>query len=364
MPKVTLCVPADLGPAEIARWRELQRADARLHNPFLAPEFALVLGRHRPDVRVAVIEDGAEIVGFLPHHRGRLGIGRALGYGLADGQAMVGRTGVEWEPGQLLARCGLSVLEFDELLAYQVDALAPRRAAVAPAPFVDLSPGWDKWLDTKRGESATVKDMPRKHRKLTRECGEVTFEFNSTSDEHLRLLMRWKSQQYRRTGRSDRFARPWFAAAFEELTRLATADFAGVLSVLSVDGRPIAIQQALCANGVLAHWFPAYDVALRVYSPGLMCTLEFIRAAAERDLRQINFGKGHAEYKEALKDGDLRVAEGWCERPSPVAVLRRVQQAPARGVLDFVLARPALRRLARRTLQDLGRLRTGLRQQP
>nr|AHE14515.1 acetyltransferase domain protein [uncultured bacterium] len=363
MPKVSLCVPDDLGPTELARWRQLQRADPRLHNAFLAPEFALVLGRHRRDVRVAVIEDSSGIVGFFPHHRGRLGIGRALGYGLADGQGIVHTADLEWNPSELLARCGLAVWEFDELLAHQLDAFQPRRAAVEPAPFIDLSPGWDKWLQSKRTESSTVKTVQRKHRKLDRELGDVVFEFDSKRPEHLSLLMRWKSQQYRRTGRSDRFARPWFVAAFEELTHLATADFSGVLSVLTVGGRPVAMEHALCNNGVLSHWFPTYDVRLSPYSPGLVCTFEFIRTAAERDMKQINLGKGYARYKEILKDGEHSVAEGSVERPTPVATLRRLQQGPPRGVRDFVLARPKLRQMARTALQDLGRIRTAMRNQ-
>jgi CelD/BcsL family acetyltransferase involved in cellulose biosynthesis len=361
MPNVSLCAPHELGPVEIARWRELQRADPRLAGPFLCPEFALVLGRHRRDVRIAVLEDGPQIVGFLPYHRKALGVGRALGYGLANGQGLVHARDLDWRLGEVLAKCGLAVLEFDELLGHQLEAFRPRQATAAAAPFVDLSVGWDEWLRAKRAASDAVKTVQRKQRKLARETGQVTFDFDSKRRDNVALLMRWKSRQYRRTGRFDRFSRTWFVAAFEELTEITTADFSGVLSVLSVDGRPVALQQALYANGVLSQWFPAYDVAFARYSPGLICMLEVLRAGCERGVAEVDLGKGQARYKEFLKDGRHTVVEGWSERSSAVATLRRLQQGPRRSVRDFVLARPRVRRVARETLNDLGRLRATLR---
>jgi CelD/BcsL family acetyltransferase involved in cellulose biosynthesis len=353
-----VCTPAELGPAEIAQWRAWQRQDARFVSPFLSPEFAVVLGRHRPDTRVAVLEEGSKTVGFLPYHRRPLGLGLALGHGIADRQGLVHAPGLDWTPTELLARCGLSVWEFDNLLLQQRDAFQPRYAVAEPSPFIDLSVGWTHWLQAKRAASGAVKEVQRKHRKILRDFGDVTFEYDSKDPEHRKLLMRWKSEQYRRTGRFDRFARAWFVAAFSEVTALATADFEGVMSVLSVDGRPIAIQQVLHANGVLSHWFPAYDVRFRQYSPGLVCMLEFLRVAAERGVKEVDLGKGYGDYKEILKDGQHTVVEGWVERPSALATLRRWQQGPQRRLLGFVLARPRLRRLAREALKGVGRLRS------
>jgi CelD/BcsL family acetyltransferase involved in cellulose biosynthesis len=359
--RVTISRPDELGPAELARWRELQRGNAELANPFLAPEFALVLARHRRDVRVAVLEDGPEIVGFFAYQRGRLGVGRALGYGVSNLQGLVHAADLEWEPAGLLERCGLSVFEFDELVAGQCEQFVPRRATLEAAPVIDLSPGFDSWLRTKLTAGKALKAIPRKQRKLGREIGDVTFEFDSNRRDTLDLLIRWKSQQYRRTGRFDRFAWPWFAAAFTDLTEISTADFSGIRSVLSVDGRPVAIQQMLCANGVLSDWFPAYDGSMASYSPGQICWLEFLRAASERGLNTVDLGKGYARHKEIFKDRDNAVVSGWAERRSAVATFRRIQQAPRRRTLEFVLARPGLRRTAREALNGVGRVHTTLR---
>jgi CelD/BcsL family acetyltransferase involved in cellulose biosynthesis len=355
--KVVLCQPADLGPAEIGRWRQLQRDHPRQANPFLAPEFALVLARHRPDTWVAVLEDGSGIAGFFPFHRGRFGVGRALGYGVSNLQGVVHAPGLEWEASDLLARCGLAVFEFDEFQPDHCQRLAPRHAESEPAPFTDLSPGFDVWLKTKLATSRALKAIQRKHRKLEREVGEVSFTFDCRGGDTLDLLMRWKSQQYRRTGRFDRFAWPWFRSAFTELAEISTADFSAVRSVLSVDGRPVAIEQSLCANGILSDWFPAYDVNLATYSPGQVCFIEIFRAAGRHGVHQVDFGKGYAQHKEIFKNGEHAVAAGWAERPSLAATLRRVQQAPRRRTLEFVLARPQLRRAARKMLDNVGHVR-------
>jgi CelD/BcsL family acetyltransferase involved in cellulose biosynthesis len=358
--KVSICRPGELGASEIARWRELQRADARLSHPFLAPEFALALGRHRPDVRVAVLEDSLGVAGFFPYHQGRLGIGRALGYGVSNLQGVVHADRLDWDGNDLLARCRLAVLEFDEFLPAQSARFGPRRQVTEPAPFIDLSSGFDSWLAAKRANGRAVAQGQRKLRKLARELGEVRLEFASTAPETLSLLMRWKSQQYRRTGRFDRFARPWFRAAFTDLVQTSTAEFAGVRSVLFVADRPVAILQGLAANGVLSDWFPSYDLELAAYSPGQCAVLEALRAAPDHGLHRIDQGKGYSLQKEVLKDGDEDVAGGWAEGRSPVAVLRRLQQAPQRHTLDVVLNRPALRRAARRGLNGIGRARVAL----
>jgi CelD/BcsL family acetyltransferase involved in cellulose biosynthesis len=359
---ISTCLPSELGEQELTSWRRLQREDSRLASPFLGPEFALALGRHRDDVRVAVIEESGQAVGFFAHQRGRRGVGRALGYGLGNAQGLVHAAAFEWRPRDLLARCGLAVWEFDNLVPHQVGAFDVRCAATAPAPFIDLSRGWDAWLESKRAAKVGIGKVQKSQRRLAREAGEVTFEFDTAArTDNLKLLMRLKSDQYRRTGRPDVFARPWVVAVVEDLADTATPDFTGLLSVLSVAGRPIAVRYSLGANNMLSAWFSSYEVDLGRYSPGLGSLLEYIRAGCERGYTEIDLAQGHYDYKEMIKDGDRAVAGGWVERPSAAATVRRLQQAPRRYVSDFVLSRPGLRQAVRRTRNRIGHLHNALR---
>ena len=77
------------------------------------------LARHRPDIRVAVLEDSGRIVGFLPYQKSPLGIGRGLAYGLGNGHGLVAPPDFAWHAGDVLKRCGLAVWEFDYLPAHE-----------------------------------------------------------------------------------------------------------------------------------------------------------------------------------------------------------------------------------------------------
>jgi CelD/BcsL family acetyltransferase involved in cellulose biosynthesis len=202
--------------------------------------------------------------------------------------------------------------------------------------------------------------MGRKQRKLEREEGAVRFQFHTQDHQALDTLMRWKSAQYRRTGRFDRFARPATVRLVRDLLTTHAPGCSGTLSVLSVGDRPAAIHFGLRSAATLACWFPSYDVALARYSPGLMLHLFMAEAAATAGLRRLELGKGDEEYKTLLGNQQLTVAEGCVDRPSAVAVARRLQDAPRRYATDFVLGRPALRSTARQLLRGVGRLRTRL----
>jgi hypothetical protein len=90
-----------------------------------------------------------------------------------------------------------------------------------------------------------------------------------------------------------------------------------------------------------------------------MLHLFMAEAAAMAGLRRLELGKGDEEYKTLLGNQQLMVAEGCVDRPSAIAVARRLQHAPRRYATDFVLGRPALRSTARQLLRWVGQLRSG-----
>jgi len=101
---IAVCRPGDLTAAARAAWAETQGQAAamgspQLDNPFLAPEFALAVGRHHRGVRIAVLREKGEPVAFFPYQRTAAGVGRAVGLGLSDGQGLVHRPGSSGTPG-------------------------------------------------------------------------------------------------------------------------------------------------------------------------------------------------------------------------------------------------------------------------
>jgi CelD/BcsL family acetyltransferase involved in cellulose biosynthesis len=351
--------PLELGAPELALWQAFQRADPALANPFLSAAFAVAVGRARADARVTVMEDGNDIVGFFAFQRDRAGAGRPIGAGISDCQGVVRAPGVTVDPAALLAGSGLGVWEFDHLVGTQRE-FGPHHVSQVSSPILDLADGYDAYLAARR-HSQRVKSIFRKRRKLEREIGAVRFAWDERDRQLLQVLRRWKSAQYVRTGHRDVLARPWASAVIDELFELRPEGCAGTLSVLWAADQPVAAHLGLRSERGLSYWFPTYDVEVGRFSPGLILVMALAQAAADAGLDHVDLGKGDEEYKQWLKSGDLELAEGWVHRRSPAAMLRYVRREPRRRAVQFVLERPVLRLAARRSLRQLGRVRTGAR---
>ncbi|HEY9439448.1 MAG TPA: GNAT family N-acetyltransferase, partial [Streptomyces sp.] len=113
----------------------------------------------------------------------------------------------------------------------------------------------------------------------------------------------------------------------------------------------------LRSRTMLSCWFPAYDPAFAKFSPGLILHLRMAQAAADDGIGMLDMGRGAAEYKDALKTGELTVYEGASVRPGPGAALQWLGHEPSRRAHSFVRSRPRLARLAQRGLERAGRLR-------
>jgi CelD/BcsL family acetyltransferase involved in cellulose biosynthesis len=312
--QISVARPSELGPAEIATWRSMQRKTESLASPFLCPEFTMAVDKVRPDARVAVLSDGPEIVGFFPFQRRRLGVGVPIGSGLNDCQGVIHAPDVEWNPRDLLRACELSVWQFDCLVEGQWPFEGPA-VTVLPSPVIDLADGFENYQETLRAKSPQFcKDVARRSRKLGREVGELRFVVDSGDPAELRSLMRWKSEQYRRSGWIDFFDRPWLVDLIHDLFGSHTEHFGGLLSVLYAGDTAVASHFGLRSGQVLAHCYPAYDPRFSRQSPGLIHHLQMIEQTSALGVDLIDMGKGPERYKQTLKSRDLFVAEGMVAR--------------------------------------------------
>lgn len=354
--QISVIHPSELGEAELARWRKFQDADPEQDNPFLCPEFVQTVGELRPYVRVAVVEDGSGIAAFFPFEKHGLGIGRPVAAGLTDLQGMVYAAGLDLDAVRLLRAAGLSAWEFDHLHVGQ-PMFARYHHSRHPSPVIDLAEGYDAYLAGLRRRSPTTHRMTRyKRNRLGREVGEVRHVAESSDTAALRALLDWKSAQYRRTGRSDRFAHPWIVELVERLHAIRTDRFAGSLSLLYAGEEVVAGHFGLRTGSQLCTWFPAYDTRFGKYSPGLLQHLGMAEDFAAMGLRLIDMGRGEKDYKESLKTRDLQVAEGRVARLTPGAAAHWAIRVPPRTLRNVVLANPALRDRADWVLRTYARL--------
>lgn len=347
----------------------MQRSSADLLNPFLSPGFTLAVGRVRPDTRVAVLEDGRQLVGFFPFQLGRLRIALPLAPGVSDGQGIIHVPGLEWDPVELLRACRLDVWEFDHLLSAQLPSVqrATRQRVGSDcayvtrrdSPIIDLSSGFEAYAEhQRRSTRRSFRTTLYKERKLGRELSPVRITFAAHDKDALRLLLGWKSAQYRRTGRRDRFATGWIERLVWDLFDGDHAGCWGTLTALRAGDRIVAAHFGLRSANSLSCWFPAYDPELARYSPGLVLYLRMAEAAAGAGLDHLDLGKGDEIYKQWLKTGDLTVGEGALYRPSVAAVVHGARRMPVRYASNFVLRHQRLRRVARNTLARVGRIRS------
>ncbi|MEV4169984.1 GNAT family N-acetyltransferase [Nonomuraea sp. NPDC049709] len=325
----------------------------------MSPEFTLTVGELRDVVRVAVLHDGPEIVGFFPFERHPMGIGKPVAAGLTDAQGLVYVKDLEIDPRRLIKACGLAVYEFDHLVSGQ--PLTNCRHEKHPSPIIDLRDGWERYTETLRRHSGkTYKSTLAKSRKLQREAGPMRHDYATTDLAPLRTLLGWKTDQYRRTGRTDRFAHQWIVELVERLLATQSESFAGVLDMVYVDDRPVAGHFGLRTRTTLAGWFPAYDTHFAKYSPGLIHHLAMAERAAESGIAIIDMGRGQKEYKDKLKNGELEVAEGRVARVGAAAGVHWMMRVPVRKTRATVMANPLLLKTADKALKTYGRLRTVL----
>ena len=326
--KATIWRPRDLGAAELERWHEFQAA-AGLDSPFLAPEFVQAAAEAFPSARVAIVHDGPDLVGFLPFSSHRFRAATVAGGSFSNLQAFISTAG-DWTLEDVVAAAGIASFDFSHLVASQ----RPRTGTTRPAdlPVIDLTEGYDRFLeDARKRGGKLVKTMDQKRRSLERNDPDLRFEFAGHDMTALRKLCEWKSAQLQRTGRQDPFADP---AAWELLERAASsrsAAMVGSVSCLRSGDRLLATVLDLRSATVQSGWLAAYDVEAASSSPGIVCLLRVIEAAARSGVRSFELGPGDEPYKQRLATGAIAAVEGWAGHPTVGRrVLGRVRQVSGR----------------------------------
>ncbi|MFD3937386.1 GNAT family N-acetyltransferase [Streptomyces sp. NPDC058611] len=355
--RINVIHPDDLSPTDVDLWDEVRVRTAPVANPFMSSQFCQAVGRVRPGARVAVVRQDGEPAGFFPFERGRWGRGRAIGLGVSDCQGAVLRSDLHVDPRELLRASALAVWEFNHLESGQ-ELFLPFATGRFASPVVDLSGGYGQYETLLRTRSRKfLKSTLAQDRRLARHVGPLKFVFDERSPAALRTLMAWKSAQYRRTGRRDRFAQTWITNLVRMLAGTTAPACSGVLSVLYAGDRPVAAHFGLRSRTVLSCWFPAYDRNFAKFSPGLVLHLRMIEAAAAAGIEMLDLGRGDAAYKDSLKTRELMVHEGALLRPGPGAVLHRLSREPSRAIRRFVRERPQLKTAAVHTLESVGKMR-------
>lgn len=321
------CVsPLALEAQDVARWRDALAADAELTSPYLTPEWAQLVARHRGDVSVAVFRDEhGSAAGFLPVQLSSSHAAMPVGGPICDYQAFIGSAGVDLS----LAVRELGVGRIDLTAGLANNAVADYLLAHDAGHVVRFAHGWQGWCDQRAAAgSKTILRTRKKLSKLTRDLGgDVAIDPFSTDAEAFETLLRWKRAQMKRTGVTDIFEHAWIDSVVRDCFAWPAADpdFGGAMFVLRVKGQPAAVLFCLRAGRALHAWFVAHDANLAVHSPGLILFVEAIRAAAEAGFTEMDLGPGDYAFKQSLANHARPIGAGFIGRPSFSAAYKAAQ---------------------------------------
>lgn len=296
-----------LSPELFTLWEDLHGRDGGLSGPFLHPAYARAVCHVRRDVEVGVITRGAEVVGFLPYQRSRLGVGGPVGSRLCDVSGAVVQPDTTWSPEAFVKAAGLSTLRLPGV-PLSMPGFHGFRNGPSAAPVLDLSSGFDAYRQERIDSgSSFISQVERKGRKLEREIGPWRFEWHTDDDEVFETLLSWKSAQRKQTRTPNILRLPWAQALVHRLRAVDDDSFAGVLSALYVGDTLAAAHFGIRTRTVLHYWIPAYNHELAKYSPGVLMLVELARAASDRGVKRIDLGSGEERYKLRAATGSMDV---------------------------------------------------------
>jgi CelD/BcsL family acetyltransferase involved in cellulose biosynthesis len=318
--KVQIVSIEDISASQIVQWNAWAAPDGKLVSPYLRFEFAERVARTRSDVRVAVIEDAGELVGFFPHHKPNGGVVRPIGAPMSDYQAVIAGDYGRLNPVEIIRACGGSALVFDNWYCPLGGSPSSRRGREGSV-IADLSQGQAHYFEDRRAcHKDHFKKTARRMRAAERDFGPARVELGDASGAAFAQLSAWKQKQYRDTGKLNVFAVSWVQKLLRGLRQAEGQEFSGLTASLWFGDRLAAVEFGLVAGDVYHSWFPAYDPELAKYSPGLLLLHGLFEQAHTRGLSRIDLGRGGAHYKKYYASYEVPLDQGRLLMPGLAAL--------------------------------------------
>lgn len=325
--RIDVIQPADLGVAEIARWREIQDQHPSLSSPFFTPEYMLSLGSARPDLRIAVLEDQSEIVGFFAGQRPLGSAGMPAGTPISDYQGLIAAPDLSLNLADMCRSLRMGRLDFSQVPDDQA-AFASHARATTPGWLADVSVGSTAYFTGVRERHRNfLYQLGRTRRKLVRERGDVVFTANSQNSAHFEQLLQWKEMQLQETRQPLVWRRSWVRKALLNSRETSNQHFGGALFTLTLGERLIAANFCFHGRQVLHGVLMSHDREFEAFSPGLQLLRHILEWAADRGFQSVEFGSGAQLYKRQFGSYQRSTIAGWVGTSSLASVSRAAQYA-------------------------------------
>lgn len=163
-----------------------------------------------------------------------------------------------------------------------------------PSPFIKwgIFQTWEQYVQYARNNSKRT-FRPYYFRSLKRDLGEIRFEFDSSDESLIELSMKWKSNQYLRSGKIDLFSAKRVRRFFFELRSQQILP----VSTLFAGDTPVAIHMGVLYFDRWYYWYPAYNNDLKKYSPGTILLEEMLKYSFLNKHNEFDFLIGAEPYK-------------------------------------------------------------------
>ena len=301
----------DISPDMIVKWNAWAAPNGHLISPYFRFEFTEIVSQARDDVRIAVLEQDNEIIGFFPHHKPTGGVVRPIGAPMSDYQGVIARDYIGLNPTEIVRATGASACVFENWYCPQGGNPSARRGREGSV-IVDLQAGAEEYFAAQR---AVFKDhfkkTARRMRAATRDYGPVRVELGDADGACFSTLLDWKQAQYRQTRKLDVLGIKWVRDVLDNLRHREGQDFGGLTASLWFGDRLASVEFGLVAGDVYHSWFPAYDQELSKYSPGLLLLHGLFEQAHTRGLSRIDLGGGGgAHYKKYYASYEVPLDHG------------------------------------------------------
>lgn len=318
---------SELDAGLLTQWRHLQSVSPVYRSPYYHPQYSQMIAAARPDVRVLVIEDAGQVIGFLPYHKTNRFRADVIGGGLTDYQGPICSFQYHLPVGEMLKAMGVAYMGFNHMPQERHDFSACAWSH-SRSLTLNLEGGFAAYaqrLNDKR-DASLLKKVETNERKLAKKFGALSFTMDSRSATEFDALLAGKSAQFTRTlgAGHDIFSTPWIRDVVYGIFSQNSTDFGGVLSCLYAGDKMIAAHFGMRSGPIFHYWFPWYDTDYAEFSPGLILLASCAREAQAHQIELIDLGRGEQAYKQRFATGFIPLCEGAVSAPE---VISRAQGA-------------------------------------
>lgn len=291
---VEITSPALLSDLERQLWADAVSSHPALDSPYCTLAYVEALFSVVPQARLIRIRRNDRTVGFLAlQMRGR--VAQPLGAPLTDFHSLITLPNVDIDLRAVLRALDLHRFEVSGWLGADSAFTA---GDVRERLYVDLSGGFKTYYTEQRHQQKKFfRNAERCRRNLDAAYPELGFSWEAASEAIIDWVIARKRDQYARTGLHDVFACGWTREVLYALAQHKDGALRLMAGVYRNGTDVIAAEIGLCTPDELHLWFPAYDRSAARHSPGILLSLDILKAAASEGIERVDFGCADEPYK-------------------------------------------------------------------